>query len=73
MTKQKLPISPAQVDESATPPSDTSPDKLIPDPAVCAEFGVTAMTLWRWTRERFSSGGVPIKVSRLASSILVRK
>ena len=51
MTKQKLPISPAQVDESATPPSDTSPDKLIPDPAVCAEFGVTAMTLWRWTRD----------------------
>jgi len=51
MTKQKLPISPARVDESATPPSDTSPDNLIPDPIVCAEFGVTAMTLWRWTRD----------------------
>ena len=51
MTKHKLPISPAQVDESATPPSDTSPDNLIPDPVVCAEFGVTAMTLWRWTRD----------------------
>ena len=50
MTKQKLPISPAQVDESAAPPSDTSPDKLMPDPAVCAEFGVTAMTLWRLER-----------------------
>src|SRR5262245_65347434 len=51
MTKQELPISPAQVDESATPPSDTNPDNLIPDPVVCAEFGVTAMTLWRWTRD----------------------
>ena len=27
------------------------PDNLIPDPIVCAEFGVTAMTLWRWTRD----------------------
>jgi predicted DNA-binding transcriptional regulator AlpA len=52
MTKQKLPISPARVDESAAPPSGTSPDNLIPDPVVCAEFGVTAMTLWRWTRDR---------------------
>jgi hypothetical protein len=51
VTKQELPISPAQVDESATPPSNTSPDNLIPDPVVCAEFGVTAMTLWRWTRD----------------------
>jgi predicted DNA-binding transcriptional regulator AlpA len=27
------------------------PDNLIPDPVVCAEFGVTAMTLWRWTHD----------------------
>jgi hypothetical protein len=51
VTKQKLPISTAQADESATPPSKTNPDNLIPDPVVCAEFGVTAMTLWRWTRD----------------------
>jgi hypothetical protein len=50
MTKQNLPTT-AQEDESATPPSDTSTDNLIPDPVVCAEFGVTAMTLWRWTRD----------------------
>jgi hypothetical protein len=25
-------------------------DALIPDPKVCAELGVTAMTLWRWDR-----------------------
>ena len=44
MTKQNFPNT-AQVDESATPPGNTSPDNLIPDPVVCAEFGVTAMTL----------------------------
>jgi hypothetical protein len=51
VTKQNLPIGPVQVDESATPPADIIPDNLIPDPVVCAEFGVTAMTLWRWTRD----------------------
>jgi hypothetical protein len=25
-------------------------DQLIPDPRVCVELGVTAMTLWRWDR-----------------------
>ena len=49
MTKH-LPTT-APVDTAATPPSDTNPDKLIPDPVVCAEFGVTPMTLWRWTRD----------------------
>ena len=51
MTKQKLPTSTAPVGAAATPPSDTNPDNLIPDPIVCAEFGVTAMTLWRWTHD----------------------
>src|SRR5262249_21672846 len=50
MTKQNLPTT-APVDTAATLPSDTYPDNLIPDPVVCAEFGVTAMTLWRWTRD----------------------
>src|SRR5262245_5480540 len=50
MTKQNLP-APAPGDTAATPLSDTNPDNLIPDPVVCAEFGVTAMTLWRWTRD----------------------
>jgi len=45
MTKQKLPISPAQVDESAAPPSDTSPDKLIPDPAVCLRLKTMEKTM----------------------------
>ena len=46
MTTQKLLNSTEQV-----PPSDKPPDSLVPDPAVCVEFGVTAMTLWRWTRD----------------------
>lgn len=63
MTKQKLPISTAQADESATPPSNnTSPDNLIPDPVVCAEFGVTAMTLWRWTRDTELNFPPPIAI-----------
>jgi hypothetical protein len=26
-------------------------DKLVPDPQVCEEFGITSMTLWRWSRD----------------------
>jgi hypothetical protein len=26
-------------------------DALVPDPVVWREFGVTSMTLWRWTRD----------------------
>jgi len=31
--------------------SDGEPDSLVPDPQVCREFGVSAMTLWRWDRD----------------------
>ena len=62
MTKQNLPTSTAPVDAAATPPSDTNPDKLIPDPVVCAEFGVTAMTLWRWTRDTDLNFPPPIAI-----------
>jgi hypothetical protein len=27
------------------------PDELVPDPQVCREFNVSAMTLWRWDRD----------------------
>jgi predicted DNA-binding transcriptional regulator AlpA len=27
------------------------PDELVPDPQVWAEFGISAMTGWRWTRD----------------------
>jgi hypothetical protein len=26
-------------------------DELVPDPQVCREFKITAMTLWRWERD----------------------
>src|SRR5262249_62144534 len=50
MTKHNLPTT-VPVDTAATRPSDTNFDNLIPDRVVCSEFGVTAMTLWRWTRD----------------------
>jgi predicted DNA-binding transcriptional regulator AlpA len=62
MTKQNLPTSTARLDATATPPSDTNPDNLIPDPVVCAEFGVTAMTLWRWTRDTELNFPPPIAI-----------
>ncbi len=36
---------------SPSPNSKNEPDALVPDPQVCREFGVTAMTLWRWDRD----------------------
>src|SRR5262245_13858821 len=62
MTEQKLPTSITPVDAAATPASDTKPDNLIPDPVVCAEFGVTAMTLWRWTRDTKLNFPPPIAI-----------
>jgi hypothetical protein len=26
-------------------------DEFVPDPQVCAEFGITSMTLWRWDHD----------------------
>jgi hypothetical protein len=26
-------------------------DEFVPDPKVCKEFGITAMTLWRWDHD----------------------
>ena len=39
--------------ESLRQPPDQSsePDELVPDPKVCREFNVSAMTLWRWDRD----------------------
>jgi len=62
MNRQKLPPHTAPVDAAAMPPSDTNPDNLIPDPVVCTEFGVTAMTLWRWTRDAELNFPPPIAI-----------
>jgi predicted DNA-binding transcriptional regulator AlpA len=33
------------------PTSSSDNDELVPDPQVQRELGITAMTLWRWTRD----------------------
>ena len=40
------------------------PDQLVPDPVVWREFGVTSMTLWRWTRDPIMGFPPPIKLKR---------
>ena len=30
---------------------DGDPDQLVPDPVICREFGISAMTLWRWDHD----------------------
>jgi hypothetical protein len=32
-------------------PQNPSPGELVPDPAVCREFSITPMTLWRWDHD----------------------
>ena len=29
----------------------THPDEMVPDPLVWREFGITSMTLFRWTKD----------------------
>lgn len=36
----------------ARTPSAARHDELVPDPAVCREFSITSMTLWRWDRDQ---------------------
>jgi hypothetical protein len=51
-------------DTPAMAPSDTTPDTLVPDPVVAAEFGVTLMTLWRWTHDPKLEFPAQIKIRR---------
>jgi hypothetical protein len=30
---------------------EDEPDELVPDPIVCGEFNISAMTLWRWDHD----------------------
>jgi hypothetical protein len=32
-------------------PKVVEQDQFVPDPQVCKEFGITAMTLWRWDHD----------------------
>lgn len=40
------------------------PDELVPDPKVQQEFGVSAMTLWRWDRDPTLEFPPPIKIRK---------
>jgi hypothetical protein len=48
-----------------------SHDTLVPDPQVQKEFGVTAMSIWRWDRdpELMKLGPITIRSRRLRSRI----
>ena len=64
-TKQKLLESVAPVQgPSPDPGGDCSdqPNALIPDPVVWAEFGISSMTGYRWTRDPTLDFPPPIKI-----------
>jgi predicted DNA-binding transcriptional regulator AlpA len=37
-------------------------DALVPDPSICKEFGISLMTLWRWTHDSGLAFPPPIKI-----------
>jgi predicted DNA-binding transcriptional regulator AlpA len=39
-------------------------DELVPDPQVCKEFGITAMTLWRWDHDAELDFPPPVKIRK---------
>jgi hypothetical protein len=41
-----------------------APDELVPDPEVCREFNVTAMTLWRWDHDVKLKFPPPVQIRR---------
>lgn len=45
-----------------TEPMTRHPDELVPDPVVWREFGVTSMTLYRWTHDPELNFPPPIKI-----------
>jgi hypothetical protein len=47
----------------ARKPTLDQPDVMVPDPQVCREFGITSMTLLRWTRDKHMDFPPPIKFS----------
>ena len=44
------------------PKAKTESDEFVPDPVVWREFGVTSMTLWRWTRDKELGFPPPIRI-----------
>jgi hypothetical protein len=48
--EQRIVALQAQV-ERLTAALDEKHDEFVPDPLVCKEFHITAMTLWRWDQD----------------------
>ena len=42
--------------------NSTPADEWVPDPTVCQEFKITAMTLWRWDHDAELRFPPPIKI-----------
>jgi hypothetical protein len=50
------------------------PDELVPDPVVCREFNISAMTLWRWDRDpELAALGFPPPVTIRKRKFRLRK
>jgi hypothetical protein len=50
------------------------PDELVPDPIVCREFNISAMTLWRWDRDpELAALGFPPPVTIRKRKFRIRK
>ena len=56
------------VEETITD-DDQDVDTLVPDPQVQREFGITSMTLWRWTNDPLLGFPPPIKISKPQLSV----
>jgi predicted DNA-binding transcriptional regulator AlpA len=39
-------------------------DELVPDPEVCREFSISAMTLWRWDRDAALKFPPPVRIRK---------
>jgi predicted DNA-binding transcriptional regulator AlpA len=42
--------------------SKNSPPLLLPDPTVARRYGISLMSLWRWTRDKKLSFPQPLKI-----------
>jgi predicted DNA-binding transcriptional regulator AlpA len=63
MSRQKKAVDDLLPDEEDLV-SDEVAGELVPDPQVCREFGVTAMTVWRWDHDPELNFPPPIRIRR---------
>jgi predicted DNA-binding transcriptional regulator AlpA len=44
--------------------TNTERDELVPDPEVCREFSISAMTLWRWDHDAALKFPPPVRIRK---------